>query len=78
MSTWSSTKFYNRWLREQSKLLDRDRSTLIISTAELLEQASVLATIRRYAKRMNTGKVRIEACHGEIRLSVEGSKEMST
>ncbi len=73
-----SVSFYNRWLRAQCKLQPRDRSTLIISMQELSEQASVLDTIQRFAKRMNTGKVRIEACHGEIRLSVGDSKEMSS
>ncbi len=76
--TWSSHRFYNKWLREQSKLLDKDRSTLTICMPELLEQQSVLDTIQKYAKRMNTGRVRIEACHGEIKLSVEDSKETST
>ncbi len=73
-----SYQFYNRWLRSQAELLPRDRSTLIISMQELSEQASVLDTIQRFAKRMNTGKVRIEACRGTIKLSVNDSEEMST
>ncbi len=73
-----SCQFYNKWLRQQSQLPNRERSTLIISMQELSEQASVLDTIQRYAKRMNTGKVKIEACLGTIKLSVKDSEEMST
>ncbi len=78
MSKWSSESFCNRWLRQQCKVTDKDRSTLIISMQELSELESELETIQQYVNRMNTGRVKIEACHGEIKLSVVGSKEMST
>ncbi len=78
MNNWSQGSFYNRWLRSQAEDLLKDRSTLTICIPELLEQESVLETIQKYAKRMNTGKVKIEACPGTIKLSVSDSEEMST
>jgi len=78
MRNWSSEQFCNRWLRSQAQSPSNHRSTLIISTPEPSEQALVLETIQKYVKLMNIGKVKIEECHGEIKLSVGDSREMST
>ncbi len=78
MLDWSSESFCNRWLRGQELLSSRDRSSLTMPMLEQSELVSVLATILKSVKHMNTIKVRIEACHGEIKLSVADSKEMST
>ncbi len=74
--TWSSG-FYNRWLRSQAKASLRERSTLNLPMLEQSELVSVLAIILKSVKHMNTIKVRIEACHGEIKLFVDDSKETS-
>jgi len=72
---WSSESFCNRWLREESVLPAKRRSSLTLSMLEPSELELVLDIILKYGKRMNTGKVRIEVCLGEIKLSVVDSKE---
>ncbi len=76
-SRWSSSlqdKFYNRWLRSVADTY-QDR-TLILQFLVPSEQELALETIQMYVQRMNSGKVKIEVCPGEIKLLVTGSKEM--
>ncbi len=57
---------------------ERQRTSLIMSTQVYQELQSELALIQKYVKRTSTGKVKTEVCPTGIRLSVVGSKEMST
>ncbi len=78
MNSWQSESFCNRWLRAQAKESPKHRSTLIISMQELSALESELETIQKYVNRTSTSRVKIEACRGEIKLSVVDSKEMFT
>ncbi len=62
----------------EANLPVKRRSTLTISMQELSGLESELASIQKYVKRTNTGRVRIKACPGGIKLSVVDSKEMSS
>ncbi len=77
MKEWQSESFYNKWLRSQAEESVKDRSMLTICMQEPQELQSVLETIQKFVKVMNTGKVKIEVCPGEINLRVSDSKEMS-
>ncbi len=77
---WS---FCNNWLRHQSKLERKSRSTLIFCTLEQSELESVLDSIRRFEDLTNSGKEQIAVMRkldrsaGTIELFVEGSKVIS-
>ncbi len=79
MSEWS---FCNRWLREQSKLPQSRRNTLIFCGLEQSGLESVLDLIQQFEVRMNFGKVQVEVTRkldknaGTIELFVGDSKEM--
>ncbi len=75
--------FCNNWLRAQVDLPRKHRSTLIYCTLQQPELGLVLATIRQFEERMNSGKEQIAVTlkrdekDGTTELFVEGSKEMS-
>ncbi len=75
---WSSLKFCNTWLREQSKSPNKGTSTLSLPTLEPLELELVLASIRQFEIHMKSGRVKIEILRGKISMSIVNSKEMST
>ncbi len=73
-SRWSSESFCNRWLRSVANISQDSHLTLQFQVPS--EQELALETIRMYVQRMNSGKVAIEVCPGEIKLHVTGLKEM--
>ncbi len=83
MKNWMPDSFCNRWLREQSNLPRKRRSTLIYCTLRQSELRLVLETIRLFEAHMNSGGVQVAVTRkqdksaGTIELFVEGSKEMS-
>jgi len=77
--TWSSPKFYNKWLRSQAELPLKSRNPMIISMHSVRALQLVLLGILKYDKHMSTTRVRVEVvCPTEIRLTVVDSREMST
>ncbi len=73
---WSSELFCNKWLREQSVNPSKSETILSLPMPEQSELELVLAAIRRFESRTNSGKVRIRMRRGMISLSINGSKEM--
>ncbi len=75
---WSES-FYNKWLRSQADLPPKRRNTLTISMQEPQALQSVLETILKYARSMNTGKAgpraQVKWVDTGIELSVVDSKE---
>ncbi len=74
IKSWQEApKFYNRWLREESR---KPADKLKLDWQQPSELLSVLAVILKYVKSSNTGKVRLDIQRGKISISGVDSKEM--
>ncbi len=73
MRKWSPA---NSYLRLLSTLPQEGSKQQTISTLSLQELQLVLEQILKFDKHMKSGKGTLE-CHGEIKLSLRSSEEMS-